>query len=65
MVTHEVASNSRKTIKIPNAAMALGVSCHRPWHRLWVERPKFVLRLTCPGRTGLAQRHPITLKWGY
>lgn len=43
VVTHEVIKDTRKSIQIPNAAAALGVSCHLPWHMLRVERPRFVL----------------------
>lgn len=43
VVTHEVIRDTRTKIQIPNAAAALGVPCHLPWHMLRVERPRFVL----------------------
>lgn len=43
VVTLEVISDSRKRIKIPNAATALGVKWCDPFHMLRVERAKFVL----------------------
>jgi len=43
VVTHEVIKDTRKSIQIPNAAAALGVPCHLPWHMLRVERPRFIL----------------------
>lgn len=46
VVTHEVIRDKRTKIQIPNAAAALGVPCHLPWHMLRVERPRFVLEGT-------------------
>ena len=43
VVTHEVISDARRRIPIPNAATALGVSCCLPWHMLREEQPRFVL----------------------
>ena len=43
VVTHEVISDSKKRIKIPNAATALGVKWCDPFHMLRVERARFVL----------------------
>lgn len=43
VVTHELPSNARKRIPIPNAAAALGVSYASPWRMLREERPVFVL----------------------
>ncbi len=43
VVTHEVAANSTKKIKIPNACISLGVKCMTPFAMLQVERARFVL----------------------
>lgn len=43
VVTHERISDGRKRIKIPNAAVANGVSWCTPFHMLRVERARFVL----------------------
>ncbi len=43
VVTHEVAANSTKKIKIPNACISLGVKCMSPFAMLQVERARFVL----------------------
>lgn len=43
VVTLEVISDSRKRIKIPNAATALGVKWCDPFHMLRVEHATFVL----------------------
>lgn len=43
LVTHEVASNSRSKIKIPDACKGLGVPCTTPYQMLRSEGAKFVL----------------------
>lgn len=43
VITHEVVKDTRKKIQIPNAAAALGVPCHLPWHMLRAEQPQLVL----------------------
>lgn len=43
VVTHEVASNELKRIKIPVAGIALGVQCMTPFAMLRRERARFVL----------------------
>jgi hypothetical protein len=43
VVTRERISDGRKRIKIPNAAIAHGVSWCAPFHMLRVERARFVL----------------------
>ena len=43
VVTHEVAANSTKKIKIPNACISLGVKCMSPFAMLQAERARFVL----------------------
>ena len=43
MVTHEVAANSVKRIKIPNACAGLGLRFMTPHEMLRVEKAKFVL----------------------
>jgi hypothetical protein len=47
VVTHEVASGSKKKIKIPDACISLGVKCMTPFAMLRKERARFVL-----GRVG-------------
>jgi hypothetical protein len=42
-VTHEVAANSVKKIKIPNACIGLGVKCMSPYEMLRTEKARFVL----------------------
>ena len=42
-VTHEVAANSVKKIKIPNACIAHGVKSMSPYEMLRTERARFVL----------------------
>jgi hypothetical protein len=42
-VTHEVAANSLKKIKIPNACIGLGVKCMTPYEMLRTEKARFVL----------------------
>lgn len=43
VVTHEVPSDSRKRIKIPNACLGLGVGFISPYEMLRRERARFVL----------------------
>jgi hypothetical protein len=43
VVSHEVASDSRKKIKIPNACIALGVKVMSPYEMLRTEKARFVL----------------------
>ena len=43
VVTHEVAANSVKKIKIPNACIALGVKSMSPYEMLRTERARFVI----------------------
>lgn len=43
VVTHEKPDNSLKRIKIPNACVALGVTCVTPFEMLRRERARFVL----------------------
>lgn len=43
IVTHERADNSRKRIKIPEAAIPLGIKCMSPYQVLSVERARLVL----------------------
>lgn len=43
VVTHEIAANSSKRIKIPNACISLGVRCVTPYEMLRMEGARFVL----------------------
>lgn len=43
VVTHEIASNSTKKIKIPDACIGLGIKCVTPFEMLRLERARFVL----------------------
>jgi hypothetical protein len=43
VVTHEVPSDGRRKIKIPNACLALRVPCINPYEMLRRERARFVL----------------------
>ncbi len=43
VVTHEVASNSTKKIKIPNVCIGLRIKCMTPFEMLRNERARFVL----------------------
>lgn len=43
VVTHEIASNSTKKIKIPDACIGLGIKCMTPYEMLRTERARFVL----------------------
>jgi hypothetical protein len=46
IVTHEVASTSKKKIKIPDACISFGVKCVTPFAMLRKERARFVLENT-------------------
>lgn len=43
VVTHEVPSDGRRKIKIPNACIGLGIHCFTPYEMLRRERARFVL----------------------
>lgn len=43
VVTHEIAANSAKKIKIPNVCIGLGIKCMTPFEMLRRERARFVL----------------------
>jgi len=43
VVTHEVASASRRRIKIPDACIGLGIKCVTPFEMLRNERARFIL----------------------
>jgi len=43
VVTHEIAANSKKKIKIPDACIGLGIKCMTPFEMLRRERARFVL----------------------
>jgi len=43
VVTHEIASNTRRRIKIPDACIGLGIKCVTPFEMLRRERARFVL----------------------
>jgi hypothetical protein len=43
VVTHEIAANSLKKVKIPNACIGLKVKCMTPFEMLRSERARFVL----------------------
>jgi len=43
VVTHEIASTSKKRIKVPDACLGLGVKCITPFVMLRNERARFVL----------------------
>lgn len=43
VVTHEVAANSAKRIKIPNVCIGLGLRFMTPYEMLRIEKAKFVL----------------------
>lgn len=49
VVTHEIASNSTRKIKIPNACIGLGLKCMSPFEMLRHERARFVLHKTDSG----------------
>jgi predicted nucleic acid-binding protein len=43
VVSHEIPSDSRRKIKIPNVCIGLGVKCMTPFEMLRLERARFVL----------------------
>lgn len=43
LVTHEIASESKKKIKLPNVCIGLGVKCMTPFEMLRTERARFIL----------------------
>ena len=43
VVTHEIAANSRKRIKIPNVCIGLNVQFMTPYEMLRIEKARFVL----------------------
>lgn len=43
VVTHEKPSDSKKTVKIPEPCIGLGVKCMNPFEMLRIERARFVL----------------------
>lgn len=43
VVTHEVAAQTAKKIKIPNACIGLGVTVMSPFEMLRIEKARFVL----------------------
>lgn len=48
VVTHEVIKNSRRTVQIPEACVAMGVKCMNPFEMLRVEKARFVLQVSAP-----------------
>ena len=56
VVTHEIASNSPKRIKIPDACIGLGVKCVTPFEMLRRERARFVLRRDLPTAEELSDK---------
>jgi hypothetical protein len=49
VVTHEVAADTVKKIKIPNACIGLGVTVMSPYEMLRIEKARFVLGGTASG----------------
>ncbi len=43
VVTHEIPSDGKKKVKIPNACIGLGIRCITPYEMLRRERARFVL----------------------
>jgi hypothetical protein len=43
VVSHEIASNTKKRVKIPDACLGLGIKCMTPFEMLKVERARFIL----------------------
>jgi hypothetical protein len=43
LVTHEIASESKKKIKLPNVCIGLDVKCMTPFEMLRTERARFIL----------------------
>jgi len=48
IVTHEIAANSPKKIKIPNACIGLGIKCMSPFEMLRHEHARFILGTHSP-----------------
>lgn len=46
IVSHEIAGNSRKRIKVPDACLSLGLKCMTPFEMLRHEKARFVLGRT-------------------
>ena len=46
VVTHEVAPESIRKIKVPDACVGLGIKCMTPFEMLRLEQPRFVLGVT-------------------
>ena len=46
VVTHEIASESARKVKIPNACIGVNIKCVTPFEMLRIERARFVLRTT-------------------
>ena len=42
-MTHEVARNTTRQIKIPDACLGLGIKCVTPYEMLRVEKARFIL----------------------
>ena len=43
LVTHEIAADSIRKIKLPNVCIGLGVKCMTPFEMLRIERARFIL----------------------
>jgi hypothetical protein len=43
VVTHEVAANSARKVKIPNVCIGLGLRFMTPYEMLRIERARFIL----------------------
>jgi hypothetical protein len=43
VVSHEIASNTKKRVKIPDVCLGLGIKCVTPFEMLRTERARFVL----------------------
>jgi len=54
VVTHEVAAQTLKRIKIPNACIGLGVRVMSPYEMLRIEKARFVLSGTDTASGGSA-----------
>ncbi len=52
VVTHEKASTSTKTVKIPEPCIGLGIKCMNPFEMLRRERARFVLGPSGVGSSG-------------
>jgi hypothetical protein len=55
VVTHEVAADSVKKIKIPNACIGLGITVMSPYEMLRIEKARFVLGVGDPASTQTGQ----------